>query len=145
MRVRDLLRAVDYASQFGRVQLAASDMGALWALFAGAMDTRIASVSIQRGLASYRMLTGHGRYMQATSQFLPGVLKYFDVPQVAGIIAPRPLAILDPADHMKMPVTPDIATQVYLPVQAAYQNVNASKQFKILFHAELEDQVTHAG
>jgi cephalosporin-C deacetylase-like acetyl esterase len=145
MRVRDLLRAAEYASQFGRVRLAAAEMGALWALFVGAVNTRIATVSIQRGLASYRMLTEHGRYMQATSQFIPGILKRFDLPQVAGLIAPRPLAILDPTDHMNMAVDPNVAKQIYSTVQAAYKNINATKEFKLLFHEELEDQVTYEG
>ena len=140
MRIRDLLRSVEYASQFGRVRIAATNMGALWALLAGAVDTRIASVAIQGGLASFQMLTTHGRYMQATSQFVPGVLKQFDLPQVAALIAPRPLAILDPTDHMKTPLDPGAARQIYSEAETEYKNRNATSKFKLLFHEELEDQ-----
>lgn len=139
MRVFDLLRAADYVSQFGRIRLAGSDMGALWALVAGAVDQRFASVSIQGGLASFRMLTQHGRYMQATSQFIPGVLKKFDLPQVAALIAPRPLTIVDPADHMKKALAPGVAKQIYSPAQLAYDKVNEGRNFKIIFGEELED------
>ena len=141
MRVRDVLRAVGYMSQFGRVRLAGKDMGALWALFAGGIDTRIRSISIQGGLAAFRMLTEHGRYVQATSQFIPGVLKQFDLPEIAALIAPRPLAIIDPTDHMKMPLAPETAKQIYSPVRAAYQKSNASARFKLAFGEELEDAV----
>jgi hypothetical protein len=136
MRVRDLLRSVEYAGQFGHIHLAASDMGALWALFAAAVDSRIASVAIQRGLASYRLPTEHGRYMQATSQFLLGILQRFDLPQVAGAIAPRKLSILDPADHMKQPLAPETARHIYSPVVASY---SAGGEFKLIFNERLQD------
>jgi pimeloyl-ACP methyl ester carboxylesterase len=143
MLVRDLLRAAEYASQFGRVRLAATGMGAPWALFAGAVDPRIASVSIQGGLVSYRIMTEHGRYMQATGQFIPGVLKSFDLPEVASLIAPRPLAILDPTDHRKIPVDPSVAKLIYSPTERAYKKLNASNDFKLVFGEQLEDHVTH--
>lgn len=139
MRVRDVLRVSAYASAFGRLHLAGTDMGALWMLAAAPISVEYAGVSIQRGLASFRLLTEHGRYMQATSQFIPGVLKSFDLPQLAALIAPRPLTILDPADHMKMPLDPEIAKQIYSPVRAAYEKANAAGKFKLAFGEELED------
>jgi len=140
MRVRDVLRASGYASQFGRVRLVGTDMGALWALVAGASEVRYASVTIQRGLASYRLLTEHVRYMQATSQFIPAVLQRFDLPQVAALIAPRQLTIIDPAGHQKQPIDPETAKQIYAPAQAEYKKQNAASNFKLLFDEELEDQ-----
>jgi hypothetical protein len=138
MRVRDLLQAVTYASQFGRVRLAATDMGALWALCAAAVDPRVTGVAVQRGLASYRMLTEHDRYMHASSQFLIGVLRRFDLPQVAGAIAPRPLTILDPTDHMKMPLDPQAAERNYSWTRAAYTAANAAERLRFVFHENLE-------
>jgi pimeloyl-ACP methyl ester carboxylesterase len=49
MRVKDLLRAVEFGSQFGNVHLVGLDMGALWAIVAAALDPGIASVSTQGG------------------------------------------------------------------------------------------------
>lgn len=141
MRVWDLRRAADYVSQFGRVRLAGTDMGALWALFAG-LDPRFASVSIQGGLASFRLVTEHGRYRQATSQFIPGVLKMFDLPQLAALIAPRPLTIIDPTDHQKLPIEPRAAREIYAPVAAEYSKQSAAGKLKLLFNEELEDQFT---
>jgi len=137
MRVRDVLRAVDYGSQFGRVRLAGADMGALWALYAAALEPRVASVAIQHGLISYRSITDHGRYMQATSQFLPGVLKHFDLPHVAGLIAPRKLVILDPVDHMEDEVESAAAEQAYEWTRLAYASSGAPNQFKIAYAEDL--------
>jgi len=140
IRVRDLLRAIDFASQFGRVRLAGADMGALWVLFAAAVDQRVTSVAIQRGLASYRMLTDHGRFMQAASQTIPGMLKRFDLPQVAGLIAPRPLTILDPVDHMKRVIDSQTAGRGYEPTSTAYGV--APNAFRLVFGEELASHIT---
>jgi len=141
IRVRDLLRAIDFASQFGKVRLAGSDMGALWALFAAAVDQRVTRVAIQRGLASYRMLTDHGRFMQAASQIVPGILKRFDLPQLAGLVAPRPLAILDPTDHLKVVVDPRTAGQIYEPTRNKYRDLSAPDGFRLAFSEELASHI----
>ena len=141
IRVRDLLRAIDFASQFGRIRLAGSDMGALWALFAAVVDHRVTRVAIQRGLASYRMLTDHGRFMQAASQIVPGILKRFDLPQLAGLVAPRPLAILDPTDHLKNVIDPRTAGQVYEPTRTAYRTLSAADDFRLGFKEGLASHI----
>jgi len=100
MRVRDVLRALDFAAGTGdEVWLAGRDMGAQWALFAAALEPRVKGVVTQNGLASWRMLLEHDRYQQASSQFHWGILTKCDLPQVAATIAPRPVVILSPADH----------------------------------------------
>jgi cephalosporin-C deacetylase-like acetyl esterase len=143
MRVRDVLRAVEYAAQFGKVHVAGVDMGAVWALFAGALDPRIESVTIQRGLASYRSLMDHGRYSQAVSQFVPGILQRFDLPQVAGAIAPRRLTIIDPTGHMDAaePIGADIAEDVYSWTEVAYMTADAGDRFQVVFGEEWQEHV----
>ena len=144
MRVRDLMRTSEYAAQFGKVHLVGVEMGAAWALFAGALDAKIAGVTIQRGLASYRMLAEHGRYHQAASQFVPGLLKQFDLPQVAGAIAPRPLTILNPANHLKMPLAADAAERAYSWTRVAYTTANAGEAFKLAFGEDVEEHLDRA-
>ncbi len=133
MRVRDVLRAIEYGSQFGRVRLAGSGMGALWALYAAAVEPRVEAVAVEEGLLSYRVLTSHGRFMHSISQFIPGVLRRFDLPQVAGAIAPRKLTILDPVDHMKNTAERAAAEAAYQWTREAYANQRAPDRFRIAF------------
>ncbi len=79
--------------------------------------------------------------MQAASQIVPGMLKRFDLPQVAGLIAPRPLAILDPHDPMKNAVDPQTAKQIYEPVRVAYQAAAAANAFRLAFREDLADHI----
>jgi cephalosporin-C deacetylase-like acetyl esterase len=139
MRVYDVLRAVDYAARFGEVQIAGKDMGALWALFAAAVDLRVAKVVTQNGLLSYRTLLEHDRYDQASSQFVWGLLQRFDLPQVAAAIAPRNLTILDPAGHTKKPVDAETAARVYAVASSAFRRAGVPDHFKIGFQERLED------
>lgn len=137
MRVRDVLRAVEYGSRYGRVRLAGAGMGALWSLYAAAVEPRVESVVVQDGLLSYRTLTSHVRFMHSISQFIPGVLQRFDLPQVAGAIAPRPLTMLDPVDHMQNVADPDVANAAYEWTRLAYTNTRASELFRIAFGEKL--------
>ena len=111
MRVRDLLQAVDHASTLGEVWVAGKDMGATWAVFAGALDRRVTHVIAQNGPASWRSLIENDRFHQASSQIHWGILKELDIPDVAGLIAPRRLTILDqPGETIEGTATPDAKT-----------------------------------
>lgn len=95
MRVRDVLHAVEFAAPLGEVWLAGKDMGAPWAIFAASLDPRVHTVITQNGLPSWRSLLDQDRYDQASSQIPWGVLKEFDIPQVAALLAPRRLVVLN--------------------------------------------------
>lgn len=141
MRVKDLLRAVEFGSQFGNVHLMGLDMGALWAVVAAALDPGIVSVSSQSGLASFRMLVEHGRFLHSPSQFIPGILRSMDLPQIAALVAPRRLSVLSPVDHMKMALNPDDARKTYEWTRVAYQLRGAERNFFIGGDRDLADVV----
>lgn len=105
MRVQDVLRTVDYAlsraDARAQVWVIGKDMGALLALFAAALDPRIVSVICQGGLLSYRTLVdGNDRYLHGANILTPGLLRHFDLPQVASLVQGR-LTLVDPVDAMK--------------------------------------------
>ena len=109
MRVLDVLRGVDYAlgrQDVDKRGLAAVGVGrgATWLLFAAALDKRIQAAVCDRGLVSYKSLVQADHYRYAADMFLPGVLKRFDLPQVAAAIADRPLTLLAPVGPMKQTV-----------------------------------------
>lgn len=137
MRVQDVVRSVDYllsrpeVSSTG-VQLIGKGAGALWALYAAALDSRILSVIAERGLVSYSSLTQVDRYLHGASVFIRDVLLHFDLPQVAAAIADRPLVLLSPVDPMKRPVPLPDARAAYQWTQQAYSRAGAAGRFRIL-------------
>jgi len=124
MRVQDLLRTVDYVlsrpdAQAREVRVIGKDMGALWALYAAALDPRITAAVCERGLISYRALTSVDRYLHGANVFVPGVLRHFDLPQVAAAAGGRRLALLSPVDAMKQPVDLNAAQEAYAGARTA--------------------------
>src|SRR5579864_3046021 len=98
MRVRDVVRSVDYVLsrpdvKRGKVRVVGSGRGALWVLFATALDARIQETVCEQGLLSYRTLTGTDRYTHGADIFIPSLLERFDLPQVAATIVPRRLSV----------------------------------------------------
>ncbi len=136
MRVLDVIRTVDYAlsrtdvSRAG-VQLIGKGRGALWALFAAALDPRILATVCEGGLLSYQCLTQSDRYLYSADVFIPDVLNHLDLPQVAAAVADRRLALLAPLDPMKNLVDVGSAREAYAWTQTAYAAAGASRNFQI--------------
>jgi hypothetical protein len=89
-------------------------IGALWVLFAAALDVRIRSTIREGGLLPYRTLISSDRYLHGADIFIPDVLKYFDLPNVAAALDGR-VAVIAPVGAMKNPVEPSRARKVYSP------------------------------
>ena len=130
MRVRDVMQAVDLAATLGEVWLAGKDMGAVWAIFAAALDPRVKGVVTQNGLVSWRTLLDQDRYGQPSSQFHWGILKDFDIPQVAALIAPRSLTVVSP-------VPAENAESEWTPVRDAYTKAGAPDRLQIRSSGDL--------
>lgn len=137
MRVRDFLRSIDYTLarpdvDHQRVMAVGSGMGALWALYAAALDDRVHSAVCHAGLLSYRALTSVDRYTQETSVFVRDVLTAFDLPQVAAAMSTRRLAVLDPIGPMKAPVSLPRAKEAYRWTRDVYEAANAGDRFAVV-------------
>jgi cephalosporin-C deacetylase-like acetyl esterase len=136
MRVYDLLRTVEYALSrpdvdANGIMAIGRGMGALWALYAAALDDRIKYAICHDGLLSYRALTSVDRYTQETSVFVRDVLKYFDLPQVAAAAAGRHLTALEPAGPMKTPVEFGEATKAYDWTRQVFAAAGADGKFVV--------------
>jgi cephalosporin-C deacetylase-like acetyl esterase len=136
MRVQDVVRSVDYL--LSRPDAAKADWkvvgkgaGALWVLYAAALDARIQDATCERGLISYAALARTDRYLHSASVFVRDVLKHFDLPQVAASVADRRLTLSSPVDAMKARVELTAARSVYKEAFAAYQAAGAEDRFKI--------------
>ncbi|MEK7406137.1 MAG: acetylxylan esterase, partial [Acidobacteriota bacterium] len=136
MRVQDVVRGVDYllsrpdAGNQG-VRVAGKGAGALWVMYAAALDPRIRGVIAERGLLTYRSLCEVDRYLHGAHIFIRDVLKSLDLPQVAAAIADRPLTVVAPVDPMKRPVDPGLARKAYEWTLEAYAAGHAASRFRI--------------
>lgn len=145
MRVQDLIRSVDYAlsgpeaGQSG-VDVIGKGAGALWALYAAALDERIHAVVAERGLISYASLTTVDRYRHSAGVFVRDVLKSFDLPHVAAAVAARRLVLLSPVDPMKE-VNVAAARQAYEFTRQTYAHRGAAESFTVL---QSDDELNEA-
>ena len=136
MRVQDVVRTVDYAlsrSDLNRsgIRVIGKGEGALWALFAAALDARILATVCDGGLLSYRRLTQGDRYLYSADVFIPDVLNHMDLPQVAAAVADRSLAFLAPLDGMKKAVDLGSARAAYQWSEAVYRAAGAPERFRL--------------
>jgi cephalosporin-C deacetylase-like acetyl esterase len=136
MRVQDVVRSVDFA--LSRPDVRASNLrvigkgaGALWVLYAAALDPRITDAVCERGLLTYRSLTQVDRYTQSAGIFIRDVLKHFDLPQVAAVVADRKLTLVSPVDPMKRAVPIPEAAAAYKVAAEAYRKAGAADRFRI--------------
>lgn len=126
-RVFDVIRAVDFlwercyiAPQIdkGRLVVAGTGVGGLWALYAASLDERISAVVVQDSLYSYKCLLDHSSCYPA-SVYLFNVLNNFDIPDVISTCVPRPVYI-SPVDSWRKPSNEHDITSWFNKVKKAY-------------------------
>jgi pimeloyl-ACP methyl ester carboxylesterase len=108
-RVADVFDAIRQEN----VRLIGRGMGALLVLYAAALDGRIKTVVCDGGLLSYRSLTQCDRPAHGANIIVRGVLRHFDLPDVAALIAPRKLVLRAPVDGMNRPVSEAVVQSLY--------------------------------
>lgn len=101
-RVTDLLAWVRGLQSFPetrnqRIVLAAAGHLTVPALVAAALEPGIQSVFLSSGLTSFRVLLDVEQYACPTANFLPGVLRAFDLPDLARLVSPRKITLAHPA------------------------------------------------
>jgi cephalosporin-C deacetylase-like acetyl esterase len=136
-RVLDVVRSIDYTLSRSDVDpagvhLLGRDTGALWSLYAAALDPRVKSLAAHGGLLSYRALTSVDRYTTESSVFVRDVLTRFDLCHVAAAIAPRPLTIFAPHGPMNQEVELSEAQAAYEWTSKVYANQGAPEHFRVL-------------
>lgn len=97
LNIFDLTRCIDYLQTRRevdpeRIGLMGLSQGGTMATFAGAADPRFKAVDIICYLNPWRRF-GVNRANFCGSQMVPGIHRYFDTHDIAGLIAPRPLLV----------------------------------------------------
>jgi len=109
-QVYDSLRALDYLGSRpdigGGVVLVGEGPHGVIALYAAALDNRVRSVALLRTVTDYRSLAVADRYTQPFGIYAYGLVREFDLPEVASVVAPRRVLLLDPATPLGEPAGP---------------------------------------
>jgi cephalosporin-C deacetylase-like acetyl esterase len=138
-RVFDILRAVDclwrriyigVQIDKGRIGCFGSGAGGLLALYAAALDERIAYTIVENTLVTYKDLILE-RSNFPPNTFLFDVLKKFDLEHVAGLIAPRPLMMLGGVDGLRKPLSTSRMEEETKWCQKVYRTLNAEDSFLV--------------
>lgn len=69
------------------------------ALFALALEPALRGAFLQSALSDYRSIVENDRYTTAFRIYATGLLRHFDLPDVAALAAPRKLVLLNPVDQ----------------------------------------------
>jgi hypothetical protein len=101
METTDVLAAFDHLASLPNVDAAhiaifAKGNSAVVALYAAVLEPRIERVACEGGPISYLDIVRAPIHDEIADLIVPGVLKDFDLPEVAAAIAPRPLWLVNP-------------------------------------------------
>jgi len=113
-QVYDALRALEYLRSRPDVGAEVSVVGdgphGVIALYAAALDTRVRGVALRQTVTDYRSLAVAERYTQPFGIYAYGILREFDLPDVARAVAPRPVLLLNPASARGEPAAAAAST-----------------------------------
>jgi cephalosporin-C deacetylase-like acetyl esterase len=105
-RVYDLLRVFDFFSvSHHNISIVAVGATGPVALHAAALDERIQTLTVERSLLSWTNVAQHPISVNQLTNVVPGALRAYDFPELAGSIAPRTLRIVNPVDSQLRPVS----------------------------------------
>jgi dienelactone hydrolase len=95
-RVRDIMRTIDYVStrsdlEPGRVGCMGISGGGTATLFASALEPRIRAAMVSGYLNTFR--DSIGSLAHCVDNYVPGILNWAEMHDVAGLVAPRPLFV----------------------------------------------------
>lgn len=97
------------------------------ALITAALDSRLASVQTVQAPTSfqdYGATSGMGG-------LAPGILRVGDIPQLAALVAPRPLEILEAVESEGTPVTETKLKSIFAPTQAIYDLLGVGDRLRL--------------
>jgi cephalosporin-C deacetylase-like acetyl esterase len=90
------------------------------ALHAAALEPAIESVTLEQSLISWSAVTRSPINYNQLTNVVPGALKSYDLPDLATLIAPRPLTIRNAWDPKWQPVTQAVLEETYATSAKAY-------------------------
>jgi dienelactone hydrolase len=105
-RVFDLLRMIDFfAPTHEHIGIVAIGATGPVALHAAVLDRRVESLTLERSLVSWMNIVQNPISINQLTNVVPGVLRAYDLPDLAAAVAPRSLHIINPVDGQRRPIS----------------------------------------
>ncbi|MFO0881376.1 MAG: acetylxylan esterase [Gemmataceae bacterium] len=127
-RVHDLLAIV---AQLGEdVEAVGIGKGATVVLHAAVLSPRIKAVQLERSLVSWSNVVETPLAVDQLTQVVPGALASYDLPDLAALLAPRPLTVVAPVDATGKALSSEQVSAAYAKVSADYGS--AKGKFRVV-------------
>jgi cephalosporin-C deacetylase-like acetyl esterase len=136
MQVYDVLASFDYLVSRqdvdpSRVGIRGFGSGGVIALLAGALEPAVATITSEGAVASYMAIARAKTHAGLTDIIVPGVLSDFDLPDIAGLIAPRSLHIASARTANGLPLDDGELQREYSPAAKKYEHAKRAEALKI--------------
>jgi cephalosporin-C deacetylase-like acetyl esterase len=118
MRAADIARGIDLLSARSEVDSSnisgiGSGAAAVAMLHAAALDPRIKKLVLEEMLVSYDAIVTHRIHRQMFEQIVPSALKFYDLPDLANSLAPRPVWMINAVNPLGQVLPPAEVRAVY--------------------------------
>jgi dienelactone hydrolase/pimeloyl-ACP methyl ester carboxylesterase len=101
------------------------------ALHAAALDPRVARLTLERSLTSWSDVAATPITHNQLTNVVPGALKVYDLPELAGLVAPRPLALRELRTAAGKAASRADVDRAYAPCRAAYERAKAGGRLTV--------------
>ena len=144
MRVWDALHVMEYVRSrpdvdAKRIGIVGREWASVIAMFAAAVDSRLAWVACVGPPASYGEIARSELYAQPASLLLPGALQDFDLPDVLASLAPRPLLLVNPTDAVVLKMNTAKAQKALEQVSKTYASGPAFDLRIVPFDSDIDE------
>jgi dienelactone hydrolase len=123
-RMQDLMHFVHPGQH---VHVIGTGLAAPPVLHLAVLDPQIVEVTVEDMVVSWGSVARTPVSRGQLSNIVPGVLGFYDFPDLAAALAPRPLTIRHPVDAAGKPVSQAELEEIYAPARAAYKAAGAEK------------------
>lgn len=136
MRVEDIIRGVDMLAarpevDAGQIYGFGVGSGALTLLHAAVLDERIKRVALDRMLVSYNSAVNYKLHRDLFESVVPGVLRSYDLPDLAAALAPRAVWIVDAQDPLGKLVRVPEAKKAYARAIEAFKALQSESKLRM--------------
>jgi cephalosporin-C deacetylase-like acetyl esterase len=141
LQVEDLLAVFEHLRERrdvdpSRIAVVGRGSGGILALTLAVIEPRVQKVALEDTVLSYLEIARARYHEDLVASFVPGILKDFDLPDLAAAVAPRPVWIVDPRTPTGALVPVDRARREYESATRAYQERGRDQSFRVLHRPE---------
>jgi dienelactone hydrolase len=134
-RVHDLLSIVGWLKEqqpSQPIQVVGVGVAGPVVLHAAAFDRRIESTQLEKALVSWSSVVRTPISHNQLASVVPGALKVYDLPDLAAVLAPRALALIDLTDPLGQTLNRNNVEIAYSSCSKAYREAKAERALRIL-------------